>query len=292
MPSELATALAAFQEELPEITKGAKGKIEGVSEKTGKQFSFAYDYADLGPMSNVVLRLLGKHGLAWTAKPTVTEQGFMLHYALKHGASGETDEGDWPLPDPARFDIKKLGGVITYARRYCLMAVTGVAPVGDDQDAQGLDGVTAAAPRRGPERYTGWDRPHDDSGRVKVPVTGPDHERLRHEPPTDGLWDGEDHWVDQPPGDAGITPAKTAPRGSRKLSPAQAIAVHFKRLGVTDDTERLIKTTILAERAEPLEHTSDLDEAKPREISNQLAKLPDRAALDTLLATKRAEVPS
>ncbi len=37
--------------------------------------------------------------------------------------------------------------------------------------------------------------------------------------------------------------------------------MHFKRLGITDDAERLVKTTILAGRSELLEHTGDLDEA-------------------------------
>lgn len=290
----LAVALAAFQAELPEIVKGSKGKIEGTSEKTGQRFSYEYDYADLGPMSTIVLRLLGKHGIAWTAKPTMSKKrGFVLRYALKHGASGEKDKGYWPLPEPARFDIKKLGGIITYSRRYCLMAVTGVAPVGEDQDAQGLDEVRPAQRER-PGRPRPIDKPRNQDGRVRTPVPGPDHERLVHtgEAPM-RPWDGDDLWIDQPTGEPLPTPAaERRPRGSGRLSPAQAIAVHFKRLGVTDDTERLVKTTILANHSDLLTSTNDLDEAKQREISDELAKCRDRAALDALLAAHRAEVPS
>ena len=150
-------------------------------------------------------------------------------------------------------------------------------------------------PRRGPERYAGTDRPHDNTSRVKVPVTGPDHERLRQEPPSNGLWDGEDHWVDQPPGELPTgppPPAERPQRGGRTLTRPQAIRVHLKRLGVTDDTEQLVKTTILAGRGELLGHVSDLDDAKQTEIQNLLAKCKDRAALDQLLDAKRAEVPS
>jgi hypothetical protein len=288
MPSELAAALAKVQAELPSIAKDKTGKVEGVS-KNGRPFSYEYKYADLDDVSAAVLPLLGKHGLAFTAWPTLNDGQFVLAYALLH-ESGEERTGIYPLPSSGT--PQQVGGVITYARRYTLCAVTGVAP-GEDTDAAGATEIHMDR-RRGPERYNGGDRPHDNTGRVSVPVPGPEHERLRHEPPPDSRWDGEDHWVDQPPTESGITPAaENRPRGGQgKLSPAQAIVVHFKRLGVTDDTERLVKTTVLAGRTELLEHTGDLDEATQRKISTELGKCRDRVALDALLDTRRTEVPS
>ncbi len=294
MASELAAALAKVQAELPHIAKAQEGKVEGTT-KQGKSYSYTYGYADLADVSDAIMPLLGPNGLAFTAWPCTDDQGrLVLDYALIH-ASGEERARQFPLwlllPD--RVTAQQIGGYITYARRYCLCAVTGVAPGGEDDDGAGGKEVTMDRPRRGPERYNGSDQPHDNAGRVKVPVPGPDHERLRHEPPPDSRWDGEDQWVDQPPAaDPGIKPAESRPRGQGKLSPAQAIAVHFKRLGVTDDTERLVKTTVLAGRSDLLEHTGDLDDAMQREISRELGKCRDRAALDALLDSKRTEVPS
>lgn len=278
MASEIAAALVKVQKELKPIVRNAEGQVGNKKRK----------YADLSAVSAVVLPLLAKHGLAFTAWPTLDDGQFVLAYSLIHEA-GEERKGTYPLP--ASGNSQQIGGVITYARRYALCAVTGAAPEGEDDDAAGTQEIHMDR-RRGPERYTGHDQPHDNNGRVRVPVPGPEHERLRHESPGNGQWDGEDHWVDQPPGESGVTPAKAAPRGSRRMTPAQAIVVHFKRLGVTDDTERLIKTTILAGRAEPLEHTADLADEKQREIGDALAKCRDRAALDQLIAAKRAEVPS
>lgn len=293
MASELAAALAKVQASLPHIAKAQEGKVEGTT-KQGKYYSYTYGYADLADVSDAIMPLLGKNDLAFTAFPGSDDQGrLVLDYALIHG-SGEERPGQFPLwlMLPERVTAQQIGGFITYARRYCLCAVTGVAPGGEDDDGAGGKEVNVDRPHRGPERYNGGDRPHDSNGRVRVPVPGPEHERLRQEPPADRQWDGEDHWVDQPAGPSGITPAPATPRGGRKMTPAQAIAMHFQRLGVTDRTERLIKTTILAGRTEPLETTNDLDEAKQREISDLLGKCRDRAALDQLVAAKRAEVPS
>lgn len=120
----LAAALAAFQTEVPRIEKG----------KTAQAGKYSYDYADLSDVTAVVLPLLGKHGLAWSAAPTVTDNGFVLEYQLAH-VSGEAITGTYPLP-PANTPPQQMGSAITYARRYALCSVTGVAPGGDDDDAQ------------------------------------------------------------------------------------------------------------------------------------------------------------
>lgn len=277
MPSEIAAALVKVQAELKPIVRNAEGQVGNKKRK----------YADLAAVSEVVLPLLAKHGLAFTAWPTLEAGQFVLSYSLIH-EGGEERTGTYPLP--ASGNSQQIGGVITYARRYVLCAVTGAAPEGEDDDAAGAQEIRMDRPHRGPERYGGGDQPHDNTGRVRVPVPGPEHERLRHDPPADTGWDGEDHWIDQPPGQPDIPAPPKTPRGSSKMTPAQAIVVHFKRLGVTDDAERLVKTTVLAGRTELLEHTGDLDEAVQRKISTELGKCRDRAALDALLATRREEV--
>ncbi|MFV0432839.1 MAG: ERF family protein [Leucobacter sp.] len=123
----LTAALAAFQAEIPTV---AKGNTATVNSQKG---SYGYDYADLSDVTGIVLPLLGKHGMAWLALPTLhPEHGFVLCYSLRH-ESGEEEAGIYPLP-PASAPAQQLGAAITYARRYTLCSVTGVAPGGDDAD--------------------------------------------------------------------------------------------------------------------------------------------------------------
>lgn len=126
----MAAALAELQTQLPAITKDLTAKVQ--SERTGK--SYSYTYADLAQVSREVLPILGKLGLSFTSRPTLREDGrFVLAYKLLH-TSGESEAGEYPLPEKGT--PQEIGGAISYARRYCLCAVTGVAPEDDDNDAQ------------------------------------------------------------------------------------------------------------------------------------------------------------
>ena len=118
MAENLASALAAFQLELPRLEKG----------NTADTGSYKYRYADLADVSSVVLPLLAKHGLSFSAKPTLDDGRFVLEYVLRH-VSGESDGGVYPLPSGTP---QQIGSAITYARRYVLGAITGVAPDADD----------------------------------------------------------------------------------------------------------------------------------------------------------------
>ncbi len=128
----LAAALALFQTEIPEIRKSERATVR--AEKDGKVTVYSYTYANLAGVTKIAMPLLGKYGLSFSAKPTLNPQGkFVLAYVLRHSPSGETDEGEWPLP--ANGTPQQIGGHITYARRYALCAVTGIAPEEDDDDA-------------------------------------------------------------------------------------------------------------------------------------------------------------
>lgn len=124
----LIAALAAFHVELPRVGKDNTAKV------TSDKGNYTYKYADLSEISPVVLPLLGAHGLAWSTCPTITDGMFLLKWELAH-TSGETKSGTWPLPDP-RSSPQVIGSALTYARRYALCAVTGIAPGDDDDDAQ------------------------------------------------------------------------------------------------------------------------------------------------------------
>ena len=138
-PSALAGALAAFQAELPAISKSETANVVTAKGK------YSYTYASLGDISRVVLPMLGRHGLSWLTKPEFNSAGrFVLTYKLLH-ASGEVETGEYPLTGNTP---QEIGSSITYARRYTLCSVTGVAP--DDDD----DGAAASTPHATAATYT------------------------------------------------------------------------------------------------------------------------------------------
>lgn len=129
----LAAALAAFQAELPKLTKDQSAKVQGETQD-GRKVNYSYGYADLSQVTGEVSPALGKHGLSFTSFPTMREGGaFGLEYTLLH-EGGESLRGWWPLPDPNRIKVQQLGSAITYARRYAFMAVTNTFPGGEDDD--------------------------------------------------------------------------------------------------------------------------------------------------------------
>src|SRR6185369_13656345 len=125
MRGGLARALAEFQADLPVVEKRATAKVSG---KDGKQ-GYEYGYADLADVANTVLPALGRHGLSYTTKLNTRERTLVCQ--LRH-VGGEFEESLWLLPDT--MDPKVLGSHITYGRRYCLLAMTGVHPAGEDDD--------------------------------------------------------------------------------------------------------------------------------------------------------------
>lgn len=127
--SDLMTALHALQQSLPHVGKGNTAD-------TGK---YKYKYADINDVQDALFPLFKEHGFTWTAAPTVTVNGFVLRYSLTH-ATGEAVEGDYHLPTG---NPQEIGSAITYARRYALCAVTGLAPGGDDDD-----GAAASRPQK------------------------------------------------------------------------------------------------------------------------------------------------
>lgn len=144
-----AKALAAFQESLPNVSKGHTAQVK--SDKG----NYSYGYADLTDISAIVVPLLAKQGLAWSAKPTLTDAGFVLAYSLRH-VEGHVESGEYPLPDPTKTAAQNLGSAITYARRYALTSITGVAPGGDDDDgAKAQEARSSVAQRPAPSPQSG-----------------------------------------------------------------------------------------------------------------------------------------
>ncbi len=163
--SSLAASIAELQKALPDVAKTLTAKV---SNKEGKHL-YDYGYADLALVSKAILPLLANLGLSWVTLPTVNEAGQMVLLYKLQNAAGESEGGVYPLP---KGSPQEMGSAITYARRYCLCAVTGLAPKGDDDDAEKT--TRAATRRRGdqamrPDPSTRGDAPTESRGEPAVP---------------------------------------------------------------------------------------------------------------------------
>lgn len=157
--SSLAAALAAFQADLPKVHKGSTNT------------HFKSKYAALEDIVSVVLPKLAAQGLAWITRPTADDGALVLEYELRH-ESGESITGTYPLGSG---NHQQLGSAITYARRYTLSAVTGIAP---DEDDDGNAAAEVKQPTRRPQKAPEPAR-RDWNGEVQTLIDARDLDGLK-----------------------------------------------------------------------------------------------------------------
>jgi hypothetical protein len=139
----LAAALAKVQAQLPKLERD---RTVVVTQKNGDTYS--YSYATLANLSETVLPLLASQGLSFVAMPGAGADGKMcVRYQLLH-ESGESLAGEFPISGEG--GIQMIGGRITYARRYCLAAIVGVAADEDDEARLTEDHKPSTAQRAAP----------------------------------------------------------------------------------------------------------------------------------------------
>lgn len=157
--SSLAAALAKVQAKLPKLERD---RTVEVTQKSGGTYS--YSYVTLANLSDAVLPLLAENGLSFVAMPGAGSDGKMcVRYKLLH-ESGESLEGEFPISGEG--GIQMIGGRITYARRYCLAAIVGVAADEDDESRLSEDGAPRTAQRAAakPRQQAAAAVPADDGG--------------------------------------------------------------------------------------------------------------------------------
>ncbi|ARO14408.1 ERF family protein [Ketogulonicigenium robustum] len=123
-------ALAAAQAEM------------GKALKSSSNPHFRSKYADLGAVMDACLPALNSHGIAVFQPALTIGDDRYIRTVLAHGESGTTIECDVPLI-VSKNDMQGYGSAVTYARRYGLMAMAGIAPEDDDGNA-----AASAAPKQ------------------------------------------------------------------------------------------------------------------------------------------------
>lgn len=124
----IAAALCAAQMEM------------GPALKQSNNPAFKSKYADLGNVMEACLPALNRNGIAVIQPIGEDASGRHVRTVLVH-SSGQTLECSVPLI-VTKNDMQGFGSAVTYARRYGLMAMAGIAPEDDDGQA-----ASRAAPR-------------------------------------------------------------------------------------------------------------------------------------------------
>ena len=134
----LATALAKAQIELTNPEKSLIGTIEP---QRGQGGARQFRYAPLSSGLEIVRKALGQHEIA-TVQTTAIDQAagiVNLTTVLAH-SSGEWIASDWPVCPIAETERPhRMGAALTYARRYALFTLVGIAGE-EDLDAPDLIG--------------------------------------------------------------------------------------------------------------------------------------------------------
>lgn len=143
----LIEALAAAQLEFTTIERDHTAKVS--SKRTGVEYT--YDYADLAAVLTAVRSACARQGIAILQPPLVGQRSVTVTTLIAH-KSGEfiRNELMLPLDDP---NPQAVGSAITYARRYSLQSLLGVAPEAPDDDA------AAAMPKRPNGNGNGHSKP-------------------------------------------------------------------------------------------------------------------------------------
>jgi hypothetical protein len=136
--SELAKALAKAQSEFPAIERSKDVRVQT---KTGGSYTFAY--APLDAILNTVRPVLSANGLAVSQLLANVNGTPALKTMLMH-EGGEVIQDSCPLPTNGSTSAQEFGSLVTYMRRYALVAVLGIATEEDD-DGNHASGNTATS---------------------------------------------------------------------------------------------------------------------------------------------------
>src|SRR6267154_4770446 len=140
----LAAALAKAQSEITNPEKSLTATIESPLPREGKR---TFRYASLSVGLDIVRKCLGQHEIATVQSTAIDREiGLIkLTTTLVH-ASGEWVSSDWPVCQVSETAAPhRMGAALTYARRYALFTLVGIAGE-DDLDAPDLNGGMGALP--------------------------------------------------------------------------------------------------------------------------------------------------
>ena len=163
----IAAALAKAQGELINPEKSLTATIRS---PFPREIDRTFRYASLSSGLDIVRKALGKHEIATVQTTAIDNEAGLIRLTtvLAH-SSGEWVSSDWPVcPVGETAAPHKMGAALTYARRYSLFTLVGIAGE-DDLDAPDLPGSHL----NGGSASLGNEKQNGNAEAVAVPYVGP-----------------------------------------------------------------------------------------------------------------------
>jgi hypothetical protein len=135
---KLATALAKAQAEIKDAALDSTNP------------HFRSDYATLTSCWAAVRAPFSKNGLAITQLTRIVDDEVVLDTVLLHN-SGQWVRSTYPVR-PEKPTPQGFGSALTYAKRYSLCGIGGIAPAGDDDDGNAASSPTPPARKAAPQK--------------------------------------------------------------------------------------------------------------------------------------------
>src|SRR6202049_3132791 len=137
----IAGALAKSQSELTNPEKSLTATIRSPFPRESDR---TFRYASLASGLDIVRKALGKHEIATVQTTAIDEVGLIRLSPVRAHSAGEWVSSDWPVcPVSETAAPHRMGAALTYARRYALFTLVGIAGE-DDLDAPDLGVVSKA----------------------------------------------------------------------------------------------------------------------------------------------------
>jgi hypothetical protein len=165
----IASALAKAQAEL---TNPEKSLIATIRSPFPREPERSFRYAPLASGLDIVRKTLGRHEIAAVQSTEIDKEvGIIRLTTILAHASGEWLSSDWPVcPIADTTAPHRMGAALTYARRYALFTLVGIAGE-DDLDAPDLN--VRPGPAGAPNGKDGPGQQAREVRRFRPPLTAP-----------------------------------------------------------------------------------------------------------------------
>lgn len=132
-------ALAAFQQDVPQLLKNTKG--------------YGYNYTDLSEIIKIINPYMQKHGLGFT-QPLQKNESNGIRTIIFHIDTNETIESYVDLIEGVQLkgmnDFQVYGNAVSYFRRYALVSILGLV---SDKDTDASGEQVDKKPKLSEERF-------------------------------------------------------------------------------------------------------------------------------------------
>jgi hypothetical protein len=139
----IGTIAAALAKAQAELTNPEKSLVATIRSAFPRERDRTFRYAPLSSGLDIVRKSLGRHEIATIQATAIDKDLLRLTTVLAH-SSGEWISSEWPVCQIADIaSAQRMGAALTYARRYALFTLVGIAGE-DDLDAPDLGAVSKA----------------------------------------------------------------------------------------------------------------------------------------------------